>query len=81
MDSMDNGILGGSIFGFVVLIMDLIGIFEVIESRRTLMSKVGWSVFIFAFPVLGAVIYYLLSNRNEYRHSEYGPLLGNANNV
>ena len=60
-----NEMIGiGGILGFIVLVMDLIGIFEIIQSRRKLVSKVGWSVLIFIFPIFGALIYYLFSNRN-----------------
>ena len=54
--------------------MDLIGIFEIIQSKRKIISKVGWSLLIFIFPVFGALIYYLCSNRNKYDISQYDHL-------
>ena len=64
---MINEIIG--IFGFIVLVLvllliDLIIIFEIIQSRRKIVLKVVWSVLIFIFPIFGALIYYLFSNRN-----------------
>ncbi|GJJ69961.1 hypothetical protein EMPS_02310 [Entomortierella parvispora] len=57
---------GGSFFGLVIFILDLIAIFEVINSNRTTVSKLGWSLLIFLFPILGLVLYFLFGNREEH---------------
>ncbi|KAI8594875.1 hypothetical protein EDD21DRAFT_392687 [Dissophora ornata] len=48
---------GGGFLGLVVFILNLIAIFEIINSNRTLTSKLLWSLLIFLFPILGLVLY------------------------
>ncbi|KAI9323202.1 hypothetical protein BX666DRAFT_1884281 [Dichotomocladium elegans] len=57
---------GGGIVGFIILIIDLIVIFEVLNSNRTIQGKLGWSLLIFFFPVVGLIIYFFFSNRAEH---------------
>ncbi|KAG0359627.1 hypothetical protein BG005_000486 [Podila minutissima] len=47
----------GGFLGLVVLILDLIAIFEVINSNRSVTAKFLWSLLIFLFPILGLVLY------------------------
>ncbi|KAF9155260.1 hypothetical protein BG015_010464, partial [Linnemannia schmuckeri] len=47
----------GGFFGLIILILDLIAIFEVLNSNRNVTSKLLWSLLIFLFPILGLVLY------------------------
>ncbi|KAK5072185.1 hypothetical protein LTS08_000718 [Lithohypha guttulata] len=58
---------GGGIVGFVVLILDLIVIIEVLQSTRPVSHKVGWSLLIFLFPIIGIILYWLFSNREQHK--------------
>ncbi|KAK3812020.1 MAG: hypothetical protein J3Q66DRAFT_349158 [Benniella sp.] len=60
----------GGLLGLVILILDLIAIFEVLNSTRSVTSKLLWSLLIFFFPVIGLIIYFLFGSRNEYRGYE-----------
>ncbi|KAG0047966.1 hypothetical protein BGZ83_007081 [Gryganskiella cystojenkinii] len=57
---------GGSFFGLVILILDLIAVFELYKSTRTLTAKFLWSLLIFMFPILGLVLYFLFGGREEH---------------
>lgn len=48
---------GGGLIGLIILILDLIVIFEVINSTRSIQGKIGWSLLVFFFPVIGIIIY------------------------
>ncbi|KAF9328176.1 hypothetical protein BG006_008603 [Podila minutissima] len=56
----------GGFLGLVVLILDLIAIFEVINSNRSVTAKFLWSLLIFLFPILGLVLYFLFGGREEH---------------
>jgi hypothetical protein len=47
----------GGIVGLLVLILDLLVIAEVINSNRTMGAKVGWSMLVFFFPLVGLIFY------------------------
>ncbi|UZO29485.1 uncharacterized protein OCT59_022955 [Rhizophagus irregularis] len=51
-----NAYIGG-ILGFIILILDLIAIFEIFQSDREPLWKFIWVVFILVFPVFGCLIY------------------------
>ncbi|KAF9551531.1 hypothetical protein EC957_008200 [Mortierella hygrophila] len=56
----------GGFLGLVVFILDLIAIFEVINSSRSVSSKLLWSLLIFLFPIFGLIIYFLFGKREEH---------------
>ncbi|KAG0098624.1 hypothetical protein BGZ93_010978 [Podila epicladia] len=56
----------GGFLGLVVLILDIIAIFEVINSNRSVTAKFLWSLLIFLFPILGLVLYFLFGGREEH---------------
>ncbi|KAI9356101.1 hypothetical protein BD770DRAFT_390462, partial [Pilaira anomala] len=56
----------GGVVGLIVLILDLIVIFEVMNSNREITGKLGWSLLVFFFPVVGLILYFLLSGRAEH---------------
>ncbi|KAI9496893.1 hypothetical protein BDB00DRAFT_807706 [Zychaea mexicana] len=47
---------GGAV-GLLILILDLIVIFEVLNSNRSTGGKVGWSLLVFFFPIVGIILY------------------------
>ena len=49
---------------FIILILDIIAIVEVAGSNRSTGSKVLWCLFIFFFPVLGLIVYYLFGRED-----------------
>lgn len=42
-------------------------IVEVFQSSRPPANKLIWAVLVFFFPVLGAILYYLFSDREKFR--------------
>ncbi|KAI8637003.1 hypothetical protein BD408DRAFT_69756 [Parasitella parasitica] len=56
----------GGLVGLIILILDLIVIFEVINSNRSISGKLGWSLLVFFFPIVGLILYFLFSGRNEH---------------
>lgn len=40
---------------------------EVLKSSRPASHKILWSLAIFFLPIIGIVIYYLFSNRDQYK--------------
>ncbi|RUS27136.1 hypothetical protein BC938DRAFT_483668 [Jimgerdemannia flammicorona] len=63
----------GGLIGLIILIIDLIVIFEVLNSTRSVTGKLLWSLLVFFFPVGGVIIYFLFSNRSEFNIA-YTPL-------
>lgn len=47
----------GGLIGLIILILDLIVIFEVMNSNRNITGKLGWSLLVFFFPVVGLILY------------------------
>ncbi|KAI8886087.1 hypothetical protein K501DRAFT_214560 [Backusella circina FSU 941] len=56
----------GGLVGLIILILDLIVIFEVMNSNREISGKLGWSLLVFFFPVVGLILYFLFSKRHEH---------------
>ncbi|CAG8452004.1 5045_t:CDS:2, partial [Scutellospora calospora] len=48
----------GSLLGLIILILDIIAIFEVLQSGRSMLSKLLWILLIFFFPIGGLIIYW-----------------------
>lgn len=40
---------------------------EVLKSNRPPLSKILWSLLVFLFPILGAIIYYFFSDRQAHK--------------
>ncbi|KAF2792262.1 hypothetical protein K505DRAFT_376174 [Melanomma pulvis-pyrius CBS 109.77] len=66
-----QGPAGGSILGFIVLVLDIIAWVEIIKSNRTPGEKVLWALIVFLFPLVGMVIYYVFSNRASHNSGGY----------
>ena len=52
--------ISGGIAGLIILIIDLIFIFEILKSSRDIVGKLLWILLIVLFPIIGAIIYCLL---------------------
>ena len=52
-----------SIGSFVVLVLDIMAIYEVFKSERDVPMKLLWFLFILFFPIVGALCYFLLASR------------------
>ncbi|CAG8604014.1 881_t:CDS:2 [Cetraspora pellucida] len=48
----------GGLLGLIILILDIIAIFEVLQSGRSMLSKLLWILLIFFFPIVGLIIYW-----------------------
>ncbi|KAH8766336.1 hypothetical protein F5882DRAFT_413924 [Hyaloscypha sp. PMI_1271] len=59
----------GGVLGFIVLILDILVFMEVLKSNRPPSHKLLWCVFVFVFPILGFVVYWLFSNREAHTGS------------
>ncbi|KAI8338902.1 hypothetical protein BC941DRAFT_469083 [Chlamydoabsidia padenii] len=64
----------GGVVGFLVLILDLIVIFEVINSNRAVSGKLGWALLIFFFPIVGLIFYFLFGKRELHNSPAYSPI-------
>ncbi|KAK5167425.1 uncharacterized protein LTR77_007124 [Saxophila tyrrhenica] len=62
---------GGGIVGFIVLVLDIIIWIEVLKSSRPPSHKILWCVLVFLFPIVGAVAYWLLSDRKKWNDQAY----------
>lgn len=45
---------------------------EVLKSNRPPVNKLLWCLLVFIFPIVGVILYYLLSNRKA--HNTYEPI-------
>ncbi|CAO3679573.1 unnamed protein product [Umbelopsis ramanniana] len=61
--------ISGGFFSLVLLILDFIAIFEILNSTRTTVNKVLWSLFVFFFPVLGLLCYFIFGDRERHNQS------------
>ena len=55
------------IFFIIHVILFVIAAVEIIGSDRDMLKKVLWLLFIFFFPVVGLIIYYLFGRRPRPR--------------
>ncbi len=47
------------LFAFILLILDLLAIYEIVQSSRTTGNKLLWILLIVFFPFVGLVLYFL----------------------
>jgi hypothetical protein len=48
------------IIGIIILVLDIMAIYDVLVGRRPALHKFLWILLIIIFPVLGLILYYLL---------------------
>lgn len=54
----------GSLIGLVILILDIVVIFEILKSSRSMAGKLLWILFVLFFPVFGLIIYAIFGRKN-----------------
>jgi len=59
----DSGSL--SIFGFIILALDVIALIDVFKQPWTIGKKILWVAIIWFLPILGLILYYLMSGRGK----------------
>ncbi|KAF9081110.1 hypothetical protein BGX23_001295 [Mortierella sp. AD031] len=62
-----NALYSGSLLSLIVLILDLIAVVQVLNSERTVLSKLLWCLLIFLCPIVGIILYYLFAERDNRR--------------
>ena len=55
----------GGVIGALILILEIIVIYEVVDSSRPVLNKVAWGLLVLLFPVLGVIIYFLFSRHGR----------------
>ena len=53
------GIEVGGIFGFIILVLDILAIIKVMNSGVSTSGKLIWTLIIVFLPVLGLIIWFL----------------------
>ncbi|KAG0228742.1 hypothetical protein BGW41_003353 [Actinomortierella wolfii] len=71
---MHDGIIA-TLASIIILILDLIVLFEILNSNRTVSSKLLWGLLVFFFPLLGIILYFLFANREEHNRAQYEPIV------
>jgi len=56
-----------TIFGVVVLLLDIWAIVNVLGSNSTVLSKAGWTIGIIILPIVGFVVWYLAGPKSGGR--------------
>ncbi|HOX82965.1 MAG TPA: PLD nuclease N-terminal domain-containing protein [Chryseolinea sp.] len=51
------------IISFLILIVDIIIVIEILQSKKDTEKKVLWIVVVFFLPVLGPILYYLIGRK------------------
>ncbi|PJJ48349.1 PLD nuclease N-terminal domain-containing protein [Hymenobacter chitinivorans] len=59
----NNGSL--SIWGIAILVLDVLALIDVFRQPWTIGKKILWVAIIWFLPVLGLILYYLLSGRGK----------------
>ncbi len=55
--------LGYGVCGLIILVLDVLALIEVLNSRRSTGDKVLWSLVIVFFPFVGLLAYYFIGRR------------------
>lgn len=51
--------------GMAILVADAFVVLEVFQSKRELPEKILWTLLVILCPVIGIIVYMLLSNREQ----------------
>jgi hypothetical protein len=52
-----------NILGLIILVLDVLAIVKIWQSRGTTESKILWTVLIVVLPVIGLVIWWVVKNK------------------
>lgn len=58
-------VMGGSLIGLLVLILDIVAIVSVLGGSGTAGHKLLWVVAIVLLPVLGMILYFLIGKNSR----------------
>ena len=53
----------GPLLGLIVLVLDIIALFDVLKSSMETGKKALWIILILLLPVVGMVLYFLIGKR------------------
>ena len=53
----------GGILGLIVLVLDIIAIFDVLKSSMDSGKKALWIILVLILPVIGMVLYFLIGKK------------------
>lgn len=53
----------GTIFGLIVLVLDIIAILDVLKSSMDTGNKALWIILILLLPVVGMVLYFVIGKK------------------
>ncbi len=56
---------GLSIFGIIILALDVLALIDVFRQPWTIGKKILWIAIIWFLPILGLILYYLLAGRGN----------------
>ncbi|SHI45546.1 Phospholipase_D-nuclease N-terminal [Hymenobacter daecheongensis DSM 21074] len=54
-----------SMWGIIILVLDVLALFDVFRQQWTIGKKILWAAIIFFFPLGGLIIYYLFAGRGK----------------
>ncbi|MGC1240932.1 MAG: PLDc N-terminal domain-containing protein [Chryseosolibacter sp.] len=54
----------GELISLIILIIDVIVIFDIVKSNKNTEKKVLWIIAVVFLPLLGPLLYYFLGKRN-----------------
>ena len=57
------------IFGLLIAVLDIVALFDVLFSQRTLVEKLLWAIVILMLPLLGLILYLLIGRSSRSDHS------------
>ncbi|CAF0872740.1 unnamed protein product [Adineta steineri] len=58
-----GGYIGGGIGGLIILILDIIAIFDVLRTPRAILGKLLWILLIIIFPIGGLLIWLICGRK------------------
>jgi Phospholipase_D-nuclease N-terminal len=53
----------GALISIIILIIDVVVIFDIIRSNKDTEKKVLWIIAVIFLPVLGPILYYLIGKK------------------
>ncbi len=54
-----------SLFGLIILVLDILAIVEIVKSTLTTGKKTLWIVLVVLLPVVGLILYFLLGRKKS----------------
>lgn len=55
----------GKLISLVILIIDIIVIYDIVKSNKDTEKKVLWIIAVVFLPILGPLLYYFLGKKNR----------------